>query len=536
MRCGWGPIDDTWGLLMAAPSADAFDVVVIGAGLGGLSAGACLAKAGRRVLVVEREDGPGGNARAFRRGPYTFDPAIHVTAQGFNIEFLDFYLSALGIAERVELLRAEDFFGVDIDGQRWRLPVGLDALKDYLAEQFPDEADGVRSFIETCAQTTRESQAPPPRVGLADLDAVKAALPMLFKYRRATLADVLDEHLEDPLAKAVCAASWPYLGLPPGRTSFMAYSGALMALLDPGPLYVKGSFQSLADALAGCIEEHGGEVLSATSVTAIELADGRVAGVELDGAQTDGGEANGGARGGGRRVAAKVVVSNADARQTFERLLPAEALPERFMRRLGKMRPSISAFVLFSAARLDPAAHGLSHEHFVYPSDNHDAVYDGVLEGSLGGTWFSLPSIHDSSLAPAGEHVIVFSSLMPYDIGEPWEEAKPRYMEQMLDAVERTLPGYRAALTFADCATPATFQRYTLAEQGAAYGWENTPDQTVPKRLDFRTPIEGLFLAGHWTHPGTGSIRCLLSGAQTAAAIEGREHPVELLASFSGAA
>jgi phytoene desaturase len=511
---------------MGAPHGDSFDVVVIGAGLGGLSAGACLAKAGRKVLLVEREDGPGGNARAFRRGPYTFDPAIHVTAQGFNIEFLDFYLSALGIAERVRLLRAGDFFGVDIDGRRWRLPVGLDALKDYLAEQFPHEADGVRSFIETCAQTTRESQAPPPRVGLADLDAVKAALPMLFKYRRSTLADVLDEYVKDPLARAVCGASWPYLGLPPGRTSFMAYSGALMALLDPGPLYVKGSFQSLADALAGCIVDNGGECVSSSTVTAIDLADGRVTGVELDGGERDG----------VGRVSAPVVVSNADARQTFERLLPAGVLPERFARRLAKMRPSISAFVLFSAARLDPAAHGLSHEHFVYPSADHDADFDGVLQGKLGGTWFSLPSIHDPSLAPAGEHIVVYSSLMPYDIGEPWERAKPRYMELMLDAVERVLPGYRDALTFADCATPATFQRYTLAEQGAAYGWENTPDQTVPKRLDFRTPIEGLFLAGHWTHPGTGSIRCLLSGAQTAAAIEGREHPVELLGSLSGGA
>jgi prolycopene isomerase len=522
---------------MAAPAGDNFDVVVIGAGLGGLSAGACLAKAGRRVLVVEREDGPGGNARAFRRGPYTFDPAIHVTAQGFNVEFLDFYLAALGIREQVELLRAEDFFGVDIAGERWRLPVGLEALKSYLAEQFPHEADGVTRFVETCAQTTRESQAPPPRVGLSDLDAVKAALPMLFKYRRSTLADVLDEHIQDPLAKAVCGASWPYLGLPPGRTSFMAYSGAMMALLDPGPLYVRGSFQSLADALARCIEEHGGEIATAASATAIGLVEGRVAGVELDGGERGGEEQrgrDGGERDGARYVAAPVVVSNADARQTFERLLPADALPERFMRRLGKMRPSISAFVLFSAARLDPAAHGLSHEHFVYPSADHDADFAGVLQGKLGGTWLSLPSMHDSTLAPAGEHVIVFSSLMAYDIGEPWEQAKPRYMELMLDAAERVLPGYRDAITFADCATPATFQRYTLAEQGAAYGWENTPDQTVPKRLDFHTPIEGLFLAGHWTHPGTGSIRCLLSGAQTAAAIEGLDNPVELLASLSG--
>ncbi|MGH2854333.1 MAG: phytoene desaturase family protein [Solirubrobacteraceae bacterium] len=506
---------------MAAPTAERYDVVVIGAGLGGLSAAACLAKAGRRVALVEREAGPGGNARAFRRGPYTFDPAIHVTAQGFNVEFLDFYLSSLGIDGEVELLRAADCFGCDIGGERWTLPVGVEALKDYLAERFPREADGVRRFVETCAQTTRESQAPPPRVGLSDLDAIKAQLPMLFKYRRATLADVLDEHMRDPLAKAVCGAQWPYLGLPPGRTSFMAYSGAWMALVEPGPVYVRGSFQSLADGLAKCVEDNGGEVLLSRTATAIELADGRVAGVQLDGAE---------------RLAAEVVVSNADARQTFERLLPAEALPERFRRRLDKMRPSVSAFVLFSAARLDPAEHGLSHEHFVYPDSDHDANFDGALGGALGGTWFSVPTMHDPTLAPAGEHVVVFSSLMPYDVGEPWEQAKPRYTELMLEAAERTLPGYREALTFADSATPETFQRYTLAERGAAYGWENTPNQTVPKRLDYRTPVEGLYLAGHWTHPGTGSIRCLLSGAQTAAAVEGHENPVELLASLHSAA
>ncbi len=120
---------------MAVPAGDSYDVVVIGAGLGGLSAAACLAKAGRRVALVEREDGPGGNARAFRRGPYTFDPAIHVTAQGFNIEFLDFYLTALGIAGEVELLRAEDCFGCDIGGERWTLPVGAGG-----AEELPRRA------------------------------------------------------------------------------------------------------------------------------------------------------------------------------------------------------------------------------------------------------------------------------------------------------------------------------------------------------------------------------------------------------------
>ena len=87
---------------------DSYDVVVVGAGLGGLSAAAALAKAGRRVALVERQGGPGGNARAFSRGAYTFDPAIHVTAHGFEIEFLDGYLEAVGSPpDEVELIELE---------------------------------------------------------------------------------------------------------------------------------------------------------------------------------------------------------------------------------------------------------------------------------------------------------------------------------------------------------------------------------------------------------------------------------------------
>jgi prolycopene isomerase len=504
---------------VSGPSRDSYDVAVIGAGLGGLSAAACLARAGRSVLVVERQDGPGGNAHTFGRGPYTFDPAIHVTVRGFNVEFLDFYLAALGIDDRVELLRAKEVVGVEIEGESYTLPVGLEPLIEYLRERFPGEREGVTSFVQTCAQATREAQAPPPRVGLSDLGGLVEALPTLFKYRNRTVGDVLDELLDDPRAKAVCGAQWPYLGLPPSRQSFMAFSGVFMATTEPGPVYPRGSFQRLADALTEAIEETGGEVVFDTTVTGVSVKDGQAQGLELDGDE----------------VRAAVVVSNADALQTFEQLVGVEHLPERFTRRLRRMTPSLSAFLLYSAATLDPAERGMSHETFVYRHWDHDETYREVLDGRLGGMWLTFPTFHDPSLAPDGEHLIMLTSLMPYDIGDPWEQAKPRYTELMVDEVERVLPGYRDSITFMESATPETFERYTLAQKGAAYGWENTPEQTIPKRLDFRTPIEGLFLAGHWTHPGSGSLRCLLSGTQTAAAILDMPTPFELLGSLAQA-
>ena len=504
---------------MTGPSGADYDAIVIGAGLGGLSAGACLARGGKRVLLVERQAGVGGNAHAFTRGPYTFDPAIHVTAHGYNIEFFDFYFDALGVRDKIELIPAQTLMSVDICGDSFRFPIGTQPLVDALEDYFP--GSGAGEFIRVAAAATTESQQPPPRVALRDLEEAMKALPTLFKYRTATVQDVLDEYVSDERAAAVCAGQWPYMGLPPSRLSFMAYAGALMASCDPGPQYVRGSFQRLADTIAGAITDSGGEILTETEVTRILVEDGKVVGVELGGEQVE---------------RASIVISNADARLTFERLVGEEHLTERYLTRLRRMTPSISAFLLYSAARIDPAQHGIDHETMVYRHWDHDETWSDVLAGRPGGTWLSIPTMHDPALAPAGEHIVIYTSLMPYDIGEPWEDASERITEEMLGQVEALMPGYRESITHLGTATPTTFESATLAHEGAIYGWENVPTQTVPKRLDFHTPIDGLWLAGHWTHPGTGSVRCLLSGAQTAGAIDGIFDPRELLGRLAEAA
>ena len=466
------------------------------------------------MLLVERQDGPGGNARAFQRGPYTFDPAIHLTAHGFNIEFLDIYLQALGVSSSVDLIMLQDLYSVDICGSRFTLPIGVEAVIEYLSRRFPAEADGIARYIQTCAQATRESQAPPPRVALKDLEAAMAALPTLFKYRTSTLQAALEEFVRDPEAQSVLGAQWPYMGLPPSRLSFMAGTGVWMAFMEPGPVYVRGSFQKLADALAAVIAEEGGTILYGSPASRIVLDGEKVSGVTLDD---------------GRAVRAPIVVSNADARLTFEELVGLERLPERFVRRLRRMRPSISAFLLYSACTLPLHEMDITAEVFVYDHWDHDVTWAELSAGRLGGMWLSIPTLHDRSLAPEGEHLVIFTSLMPYDIGEPWPEAKPRVTEEMIDRVDRILPGYRDSITFVDSATPETFRQYTLAQSGAIYGWENTPNQTLPKRLSHETPVEGLLLAGHWTNPGTGSVRCLLSGLTAAATVAGQPDPVAFL-------
>ncbi len=494
--------------------ASGYDAIVVGAGLGGLSAAAGLARAGKRVVLVERQPGPGGNARAFQRKGYTFDPAVHVTAHGFEIEFLDLYLNSLGAASEVQLITMDELYTVDVAGSRFTLPTGIEPVIEYLGDHFPAERDHIADYIRMCAQATRESQAPPPRVALNDLEEVMAALPTLFKYRTSTLHAAIAEFVEDPQAQAVLGAQWPYMGLPPSQLSFMAGTGVWMALMEPGPVYVAGSFQKLADALAGVVVERGGECVYDCAVHTILIEGGAAVGVRLED---------------GRELRAPTVISNADARHTFDQLVGPEHVPDRLQRRIDRMRPSISAFLLYSATTLPVHESGLAAETFVYDHWDHDATWADVTEGRPGGMWLSLPTLHDHSIAPHGEHLVIFTTLMPYDVGRPWAEEKERMTEALIDRVEALLPGYRDSLTYLDSATPETFESYTMAQSGAIYGWENSPNQTLPKRLPQETPIPGLLLAGHWTNPGTGSVRCLLSGLQAAAIVCGDADPISFL-------
>jgi phytoene dehydrogenase-like protein len=139
--------------------------------------------------------------------------------------------------------------------------------------------------------------------------------PRLFSYHKATLGNVMDAHLGDPRLKALFAALWPYLGLPPSRLSFVYWAVMLQSFLEEGAFYCQGSFQRLADAVVEALKTHGGELLLRSEVRRILVEDGHVIGVMLEN---------------GQRIQAPVVVSNADAHQTFEELIGEEATIEPF--------------------------------------------------------------------------------------------------------------------------------------------------------------------------------------------------------------
>jgi prolycopene isomerase len=484
----------------SGPRSQSYDVAVIGSGLGGLSAAALLAKSGRSVIVVEQGSQPGGYAQAFKRGPYTFDPAIHRTLQGHDGGIPDALLKYLGVRERVELKPSDQNYLAAFPDFTIDVPVGFDRLIESHCEHFPAAADGIRRFFETCTTLHRENHEMPPQLGLSGLDEAARRAPTLFKYLRATVADVLDEFVDDERAKAACSVIWPHIGVPPSEVSFVTYA-LTMVMYSEGVYYCMGSFQSLVDAFVHALQSHGGELLLDTEVTRVLVEDGRATGIELAGES---------------RIAAPIVVSNADARRTLEDMVGADALPPRMLKRLRRMKPSCSAFLVTGATSLPLEDSDLGLEVFLPLGLDHEEAWQKVQQGSPDGMWGAFPTLDDPSLAPPGEHAFTLTALAPYDVGQPWADLADAYAAQMLEAFERLLPGLGDSITFMETATPETLERYCRNQGGAIYGWANTPNQSGGKRSPHRTPVDGLLLSGHWSQPGSSSLRVMISGLHTA--------------------
>lgn len=490
---------------------EVYDIIVIGSGIGGLSAGASLAKAGKKVLMVERHDRPGGYAHAFRRKKYLFDSAVHLIGGCDPVKsdqggLIDRLLRLLGVRDRCTFLRVNLFYSAVFPGFRLHAPLGIEEYTQAYIQHFPREEKGFGKLIQLCAQINQEVRQFPTELSFWDVIRMPKRFPKLFRYHKATLGKVIDEHLTDPRLKAVFATLWPYLGLPPSRLSFLYWSVMLMSFIEEGAFYCQGSFQNMVNAFVEALQKNGGELLLNSRVRRILVKDRKVAGVILEN---------------GQRINTPVVISNADAMQTLQELVGIEHLPSGFMHKVHRMKPSLSAFVVYMSTDLDMQQMEASHEMFFYRSWNHDETYQNILEGKPSGIVVTVPTLVDPSLAPPDEHLVIATTLIPYEIGASWRQEKAHYADLLLSEIEAVFPDLRDHITFAEGASPRTMERYTLNLTGAIYGWEVSPKQVGRNRLNHQTPIRGLYLSGHWTQPGGGIYGVIVSGLQTAQAVLG---------------
>jgi phytoene dehydrogenase-like protein len=477
-----------------------FDYLVLGSGMAGLAVASLLARAGKRVGVLEAHEHPGGCAHSFPLGRYTFCAAVHYIFSCGEGEPVSNWLKKIGLDREVTFERLDpegyDRLSCPAAGLRFNIPNGLEKWADRLVDRFPAHRAGVLRFFAVIRRIMDEARRMPFELTPRQLLAVPVRFPTVFRYRNWTLQHLFDRLALPPEVRAVLATQVGDVGLPPARVSLVIYA-ALVWSYGGGAYYPTRHFKHFIDSVAGVVENAAGcGIEYRTEVTAIDIRHGRAAAVRT---------------GDGREFTADTVISNIDPRRTVE-LAGPEHFPGWF-RRKAAYDYSVSSFTVYLGVRgLDLRQHGFGNWNvWHYPSLDFDRVYDAQAAGDLSDPWLflSTPTLHSAhpaaDICPEGEQILELVTTCGYGpYRELHERGRAAYLkhkkavaDRMLDVVERHyVPDLRRHLAKKVAGSPTTNVRYLWAPGGNIYGSELSPANVHFARLKYRTPVPNLFLTG----------------------------------------
>jgi prolycopene isomerase len=493
-----------------ADISENFDVIIIGAGLGGLGAACQLGLTDKKILLLEKHNVPGGFATSFVRGRFEFEGALHMLSDFGTPEdpgALYRFFKRIGLVP--DLLKfkliPEYYRSVFYDGYDTVIPYGVEEYFNKLLELFPNEKKGINNFREICEAVYSGIQYIGSRRGNVSQKEIIKDHPWIARVVGLTLQDIFDKCFDNKRLISVISQPWGFLGLPPSRCSAYAFLGMTMSYLDKGGAFPEGRSHALTSGIVKCFEKMGGTVKLNALVNRILLKNGKIYGVEL----ID-----------GKRFHSKAVISNVNPICTIMQLLPSGSIPEVYKKKIYAPEIGPSGFSVYIGLNASPQELGLKeHETFINKDDDLDAAYESFRK--IEDPRYIVAACYnniDPKISPHGTSQLVLTTLQ---MGDEWQNIAPdqyhnikdNYADKMIQMVENTiLPDIREYIEVAEVASPLTYYRYSKNYNGAIYGYNQDVYNSPMMRLKSKTPIKGLYLAGAWTNFGGGFSTSILGG------------------------
>ena len=472
-----------------------YPVVVIGSGIGGLASAVYLSKAGFPVTVLEQHSIPGGYATAFQRGGFSFDVSLHF----FGLQ--ESMYQELGIDGKVERIPIyQTFRTVSKDSDITIPELSEEDYIEFICNIFSREQQGIRNYYEYCVAVYDELMRFSENMekSFIFLPLMPFRYPKMWELRKMSFLEVQNKFIQDQGIKSALARICGIIGLPPSQASGFMGSILVAHMLKNQQYYFKSRSQDLSNAFVQVIEENNGTMLCNKTVTSILTEGNRVSGVQTEDGAT---------------YPARIVVSNANAPDTFGRFLSHNDEAKKYMQKLAQYEPSISSFIVWLG--LKGELRGKVAGHSVRIDSGYDietdfrnylkcdaekcpvmlAVYDNYYKG------YSRPGT--STLT-----IMIFSGYEPwrrfekdYFAGNKKEyyREKERIARTLIKRVEeKVIPGLSSMIQVMEAATPLTNVRFTRNPGGAIYGYPASVDNAFMNRIENSTPIDGLYLSSGW--------------------------------------
>ncbi|NME69760.1 FAD-dependent oxidoreductase [Flammeovirga aprica] len=493
-------------------SKNTFDIIIIGGGLGGLTAGATLAKLGKKVLLLEQHYVVGGCATTFKRKDYVMEVGLHEMDGLFEKDLKLDIFKFLEVEKNVDLIQVPELYRMKSKNLDFVFPHGNDESIEALIEKFPSEEKGIRGFMALMDGVLEELPSFPTKKWKQNLKLPFMPLthPNVVKASRKTVGEWLDYYFKDEDLKLLLQANLLYYHDDPYTMSMIYFSAAQSSYIQGGGHFIKGGSQKLSDYLASVIEQHNGQVQVGKKVNKIIIENGKAVGVEF----TDKYNTSKTHTVFGSKIIANTAVP------LVKKLLP-EKEGKKLNHKIKNLKAACSLLSIYIGFKKEIKALGNKYYSTFITDDNVSSIKDVYSNNK--GEWdkrnfvFVDYSQIDSQLAPEGKS---FGAICSADYLTDWESLSPEEYTQKKEEVaeiffnrlEEHFPGIKDEIEYYEVGTSKTIQRYTMNPEGTPYGFAQTAEQAGRNRTPLTSPIKNLHFAGAWTFPGGGFTGAIISG------------------------